>query len=295
MIHFSLKKQLEFDQNFKNLIIAVQKNTLLNKIEFFSRKFLETSYLVGALGEGADGYFDQSPFYREDAFDCVTYVNTVIALAKATDLQSFKWHMAQINYYSQEPVYQNRFHMMCLDWNRMNALRGTIKDITEDCVINGRPVTQRSRTFIDKKNWFLQRQLTDLKLSQLLTAEELEIRLNELRECAKGQSAVYSEVPYLPFNVLFKNKQLNLDLFKQLPAVFIIEIVRPNWNLRDQIGTNLTISHLGFAIWHHQQDQYLFRHASSQEGKVVEVPLALYLKYCLTIPTIEGINIQKIV
>jgi len=69
-----------------------------------------------------------------------------------------------------------------------------------------------------------------------------------------------------------------------------MEIVRPNWNLQDKIGTNLHISHLGFIIW--QDNQPYFRHASSESKKVVNVSLKSYLKDMLKSPTIKGVNIQ---
>src|SRR5579863_9448532 len=54
---------------------------LVKRLDADSRYFLNTRYLIGALGEGPEAQYDQSPLYRTDAFDCVTFVSTVIALA----------------------------------------------------------------------------------------------------------------------------------------------------------------------------------------------------------------------
>nr|WP_277619301.1 N-acetylmuramoyl-L-alanine amidase-like domain-containing protein [Legionella norrlandica] len=77
-----------------------------------------------------------------------------------------------------------------------------------------------------------------------------------------------------------------------MPNGAIIEIVRPNWDLRKEIGTALNISHLGFAIW--INDKLYFRQASSQYGKVIDVPLIDYLDKARSSPTIKGINIQVV-
>ena len=64
--------------------------------------------------------------------------------------------------------------------------------------------------------------------------------------------------------------------------------------MRERIGTSLNISHLGFAIWSNKK--LYFRQASSQYGKIVDVPLIDYLQeQTRTSPTIKGINIQVLV
>ena len=81
-------------------------------------------------------------------------------------------------------------------------------------------------------------------------------------------------------------------LFKQIPDGAIIEIVRPNWDLTQTIGTHLDISHIGFVFWKHQA--LYFRQASSIYKKVVDVPFVDYLSQALKSSTIKGINIQMI-
>jgi len=93
--------------------------------------------------------------------------------------------------------------------------------------------------------------------------------------------------------------QLNNFIFNQLPELFILEIVRPNWDLTEKIGTHLNVSHLGFAFKkkskpENKNDQWIFRHASSEEKKVVDVSLENYLKRYLHHETVKGINVQEI-
>ena len=112
------------------------------------------------------------------------------------------------------------------------------------------------------------------------------------REGSKLPKAT-SIIPYIPLTALFdKDGKENNYLFEQIPNASIIEIIRPNWDLSKEIGTNLNVSHLGFAIW--EKDKILFRQASSTEHKVIDVPLIDYLRNTLKSPTIKGINVQVV-
>ena len=67
------------NQLYHSQIIKPKAN-LAQRIDAISAQFLGKPYLLGALGEGEQGYYDSSPLYRTDAFDCETYVDTVLAL-----------------------------------------------------------------------------------------------------------------------------------------------------------------------------------------------------------------------
>src|SRR5688572_7398635 len=54
----------------------ISSDALLKTAAFF----LDAPYLLEPLGEGPDGVYSQEPLYRTDRFDCVTYVDTVLAL-----------------------------------------------------------------------------------------------------------------------------------------------------------------------------------------------------------------------
>ena len=73
----------------------------------------------------------------------------------------------------------------------------------------------------------------------------------------------------------------------------VVEIVRPDWNLKDKIGTNLNVSHVGFAI-RDENGECQFRHASEINKCVVDVSLISYLQQRLHSPTVKGINLQAV-
>ncbi|MEE9452158.1 MAG: N-acetylmuramoyl-L-alanine amidase-like domain-containing protein, partial [Gammaproteobacteria bacterium] len=155
------------------------------KIATLSEYFLETEYVLGPLGEGESGQFDQRPLYRTDAFDCVTYVETIIALANSYDLEEFKQHMLNIRYENDEPSFLSRNHFTSVDWNKSNNNKGYINDITYKFTDeSGAPVAINASTIINKPGWYQHFKANRLELLKSVTKEETEQLLDELRNLA---------------------------------------------------------------------------------------------------------------
>lgn len=273
-----------------NFIDALYSQAPLNelhvvdaRIDFLSQLFLGKPYIANPQGEGIDAEFDSAPLYRFDGFDCVTYVNNILALALAHDLKSFQERLIQINYYESVARYDNRFHFMSLDWNPENQKNKIIRDVTGEIRDEKKnPIMQVAEGEIDKPNWFLKK-----------AENETPARAALLKKYATQCKKENARIAYLPLNKLFdEHKNPRKFIFDQISHASIIEIVRPNWNLKEKIGTNLHVSHFGFGI--RKEDKIFFRHASSEEKKVVEILLSDYLKNILDSPTIKGINIQII-
>ena len=254
------------------------------RIDFFTEYFLGKPYIINPQGEGGHDEIDQSPLYRFDGFDCVTYVNNLLALALSEDIYSFQEKLLQINYYHSKATFENRFHFMSLDWNIQNQNNNIVVDITEKIIDkNNTPICLFAEGDIDRPNWFLKR-----------AENQSEKQAQRLIEISKTVKKEFARLPYLPLSVLFdENKNPRDNFFNQIPHACVIEIVRPNWNLKDKIGTQLHVSHVGFAVRNASGELY-FRHASSEQNCVVEILLADYLSNFLESSTIKGINIQLI-
>ncbi|WP_370449419.1 N-acetylmuramoyl-L-alanine amidase-like domain-containing protein [Legionella sp. km772] len=272
---------------------ALPNTSMTERLNWFSEHFKGTVYVLGSLGEGPKGRYDQFPRYRTDAFDCDTYVNTVLALALANSLTSFKQCINKLRYQNGQVSYIKRNHFTSIDWNKNNQNRGILKDITLNIHDqNNQPVALYSASQINKPNWYAHKDPSTIRIDASTTALQA-ARLDELKTKTKNLEVTTAKVPYLPFTALFPENKPNFYLFSQIPNGAIIEIVRPGWDLRKQIGTYLDISHLGFAFW--EKGTLYFRQASSNYGKVVNVPLIDYLKEALNSPTIKGINVQIVV
>jgi hypothetical protein len=268
--------------------------SMAQRIDWISKQFLGVPYVLGSLGEGPKGRYDQFPRYRIDGFDCDTYVNTIVSIALAHSLPSFQQCINDMRYSKGTASYVHRLHFTGLDWNQKHQQAGLFKDITLSFKNKDhQPVAKLATAQVEKPNWYAFKTVETIRL-QNADKKQQEARLAELKAKGAQLKTATETVPYIPFNALFpKNNQPNMHLFAQIPDGAIIEIVRPNWNLREKIGTALNISHLGFAI--RTKDQLYFRQASSEYGKVVDVPLVEYLQKALASPTIKGINVQIII
>ena len=133
-------------------------SSVSDRIGYLSHYFLGKPYLANPQGEGDDAEFDTAPLYRFDGFDCVTYVNNILALALSRDFAEFQKKLLQINYYDGDAKFEKRFHFMSLDWNPQNQKNNIVRDIT--CEIfdeKNRSIAMLAEGEIDKPHWFLKK------------------------------------------------------------------------------------------------------------------------------------------
>ena len=105
---------------------------MAQRVEAVSELFLGVPYKLGSLGEGPDGEFDRDPLIRFDAFDCTTFVETVMALSLDSDLDSAMRTLQKIRYKDGQIGYATRNHFIELDWVPNNVRAGYLHDITSD-------------------------------------------------------------------------------------------------------------------------------------------------------------------
>lgn len=262
------------------------------RIAAISQFFLNRPYILGALGEGPAGDFDQNPIYRTDGFDCVTYVDTVLALAEAKNLEEFKNTIRQIRYSNGIELFRFRNHFTDVDWNYNNSSKGFIRDITYKISDkDGTPASEIANTVINKKGWYNAFDLSHIRVLDKQGPQNIDELLKKLRTQADKTPKERSVVLYIPLTKLFdQNGKPNYFIFSQIPNGAILEMVRPDWDLTQTIGTHVNISHLGFAIRNEQG--LFFREASSLEKEVLDIPLTEYLKKYLSSATLKGIHVE---
>lgn len=103
---------------------------LAQRIDAISALWLGQPYKLGPLGEGLGAEIDADPVTRYDVFDCLTYVEEVMALAMAPDPdRAHELRMAMR--YTQAPyTYENRRHFMLAEWVPGTQTDGWMVDIT---------------------------------------------------------------------------------------------------------------------------------------------------------------------
>jgi cell wall-associated NlpC family hydrolase len=101
------------------------------RIEFLSRQFLGQSYqpnpLIGSAGTAE--VFSTS----FEGFDCVTYIETVLALALASNVDDFTEWLRKIRYEGGRVEWERRNHYMTL-WIRNNVREGIIRPLSMPAV-----------------------------------------------------------------------------------------------------------------------------------------------------------------
>ncbi len=279
---YAEKYNLEINKLFSN------KDNYFDRIDDISATLLGAEYKVNPLGEDVYGEFDQAPLYRSDFFDCLTFVNAVIALSRSGSVEEFSRWMIKLNYRDQKVDYLFRHHFMTSDWNPCNQKLNIIKEYTVNCVSQLDRVVE-ARAFIDKKNWLTKKTEADLFF---VDNTDKKIALKKLQNSTNHFVNEESIIHYIPMDLLLKGKTIYAELVQRITPMNVIELVRPNWDLRDSIGTCLNVSHLGFLI--KKGEDLIIRHASKIAGKVVEADLRDYLEGLEDDGTIGGLNIQKL-
>jgi hypothetical protein len=93
-----------------------------------SEPFLGLPYLLDGIGEAVAP--DGDPPSRYDAFDCLSFVEEVLALAFAGDPSGASEVKAQLRYRDGVVKYENRRHFMDLEWVPENIAAGWLEDVT---------------------------------------------------------------------------------------------------------------------------------------------------------------------
>lgn len=282
-------------ESYDNEIKCIYKNVLTagsmpTRIEKVSRYFLGKKYIFGALGEGYSGEFDKSPLYRTDAFDCETFVATVLALVVSNSFAEYVNNIKKIQYKEGKVSYFNRYHFTEVDWNIANRQNGFLKDITTQ--ILGSKIAY---AIIDKPQWFRKHSTSSLKCFTQISDQTSKNLLRKIQDHAKNMHSYVAKTSYLPLSVLMQHLSQNQNILDKIPSGTIVEIVDKTQHLQEKIGTDLNVVHLGIALRTFQG--LIFRHASKVHGKVVDVLLVDYLKryYALSKdPQKVGIHLELI-
>jgi len=296
---------VNYDQPFIQFYQAhpnLQTLDLQARVAAIAQLFLKQPYQFEPLGEGVEGRYSTLPLYRADQFDCVTFVDTVLALAHATDFNQFKQAILEIRYANQKIDYTQRTDWFTdFEWNPNLQRLGYIQDVTLSVLDeNKKSIAEKTTAIINKPDYYAQKTMANLNLPNL-SNETAQQRLAELKAEGKKFTAQPSVLSYIPLTKLFDSQgQPNIAAWKQFPPAAVIEIVRPNWrpvNPKDKqtdYGTHLNVSHIGIAI--HTSAGIIFYHAATGDA-VVKLPLTNYLHSFLddSRPApVSGIHIEKI-
>jgi len=109
-----------------------------SRIDVLSRHLLGHSYKPNPLIGSADTAEVFTASF--DGFDCVTYIETIVALARASNVDDFTEWLRKIRYEQGRIQWKRRNHYMTL-WIRNNVRKGIIRPVSIPAV----PILSRER------------------------------------------------------------------------------------------------------------------------------------------------------
>jgi hypothetical protein len=228
---------------------TAQDPPLAGRIDAVSRKLLGAPYRLGPLGEESPP--DTDPRFRLDAFDCTTYVETVLALSlagaeDAVDGDDARRWLDRIRYTGAVPTFESRRHLIDAQWTPELIAAGVLRDVTRS---SGGRTTRSASLTLRQKSW---------ERSSL--ASELGLPWSAVPH---GRHVL----PYLPWAAL----ELD-DVRGALPPVAVLNVVAaPD---RD---TPTLVTHQGLLV-RGDGGTPVVRHATPRRGRVVEEPIGVFLE-----------------
>lgn len=138
---------------------AARHPTLAGRIDAISARLIGAPYDVNPLGGGPDS--TETLTISLEGFDCVTYIETVLGLARAGSVEEFVEAVRRMRYARGIIDWFHRNHYM-IDWAEKNEERGLIKNITAGpgavrksrklTVVNGLPEKSAAFACIPKRS-----------------------------------------------------------------------------------------------------------------------------------------------
>ncbi|ETX10818.1 hypothetical protein MUS1_12640 [Marinomonas ushuaiensis DSM 15871] len=275
--------------------------SLEEQIDALSQVFVGAPYVAGSLGEGEQGKYDKDPLVRFGEFDCTTYVETILAGAMSQSVGDFMPNLMSLRYKDGNVAFTARNHFPSLDWVPNN--QDKLEDITKT-VAHGSLMT--AKTTIDKAPWYQKMEKKNLHCDDD-SSTYCDVLLVQFHKEGDVFSPEIATIDYVPITALYsmaenfdaeglnaknsdKEKEINRSLLDRIPSGSVITMVRPDWVLKKWIGTNMNVSHQGFAI--RKDGQLFLRHASVLHQKVVDENFVDYFSHYSASSSLKGFNVQ---
>lgn len=230
-----------------------QKLSLEQRIEFWSAQLESRAEVRDQLefllkGMAVDDLVPMVP----KTFDCTTYVETVLALARSEGPGSFFSQLVSIRYKDGKPGFFSRNHFPDGDWIPNNRQVKILDDITFD-LARSKSLRPRIATKTEHPEKWLNSVFAGKQVPEGLLAK--------MQESWKVPREV--QLPYISISDLEK-------ISGALPSGSVVNLVH-----REDSKHPVLIAHQGFII--QKDDQTLLRHASTN-GQIRTVDLKQYLK-----------------
>ncbi len=122
-----MAKQLDRKRTQQLLQAAAPFATIGERLKFFTAQFIGQPYIINPLiGSDTEPEVFTATY---DGFDCVTYLETCLALARAKQANEVNDLLREIRYRNGNVTWKDRLHYTT-DWSKYHSKRGLLTDIT---------------------------------------------------------------------------------------------------------------------------------------------------------------------
>lgn len=213
-----------------------------------SARFLGTPYRLDPLGEGS-GAPDPDPLLRFDEVDCMTFVETAIALAQGGPPETLEARLTAIRYADAGPAFENRHHFFTAQWVPAQRRRGILRDVTSALAGEaGHPeLAVRHVKEISRRDW-------------------------QERTAGRRFSLPDSRAPIGSHQLSYVPIARVLELAARIPSGTLFALVR-----EDRPRSPFLVTHVGFVVQH--GGKTWLRHAGRDiYGQVVDEEIGHYVR-----------------
>lgn len=201
---------------------------------------LGARYVLSPLGEGEG--IDPDPRFRLDAFDCTTFVETALALASSSSLDTARARLDQIRYADGEALFEKRRHLVTSQWVPGIVKLGLLEDVTTTVA---KERTEKIALVLTPKRW------KKRWVARTLALDERSLTFGEF------------EIPILPLEAA-----RDVTIEARIPTGTVVNVVRAPYGSAPDF-----VTHQGIVLVDPKNaSRRIVRHASPVRGRVVDEP-----------------------
>lgn len=216
----------------------------LGRLKHFSGALEDRPYFLGPTGEGRFGLIESKPLADLSRFDCLTYIESAMALARSREARDLLPNILPIRYHGGEITYASRNHYFVEDWLKNNA------HLVRVIRFPGDSLMQKS---IDKIKFYQSRHASAGRDSAVL------------RQLPVPAQNPVTEIAFMPYDKALAMMGNWTHGERFLGVAFVTDI------------PGLDVTHTGFLLADGKHPPQL-RHASQLNGKVVTQDFREYLE-----------------
>jgi hypothetical protein len=223
------------------------------RVIYFSSKLLGRPFGLGPTGDGFDAPFSL-PIVSLESFDCLTFVETVIALSLAVSSRHFLELVKTLRYGKAAPSFAARNHFAGVDWIPSAIKHGLLEYSLPASEYSSTVITVRKSEWCDKL-------ISNPMYRPTLTTEKISRRITQ--DCRKLAAVSRHDFGFLPFETINKSSQLSNG--------HILVILAPGSPQNLSAGGGDHVAHMGIVL--ENGGRWMFRGASQRRRQVVDVEL----------------------